>query len=254
MIAVRLLPTALVLSLCVSSALAQDASETAPAEPPGSAAPAYSAPVPSDSSSRAEPPASIPAAALPVPPPAQVAPTPIPAPPIAPHYVVPVPGALPPPVGQPLYYGYAPRDELVAVETRLAELRLQRPGLGGPIALIAAGGGVAFFGAYVAMVAWLVDETDDGVVCSSYRGDGDYHCERAEHNRGLARGMALLSLTGLGTAIGGLVWMSNRLKARRALKPEIDALKARRNYLLRGVRYGLNVEPGRYGLSVGAAF
>jgi hypothetical protein len=156
-----------------------------------------------------------------------------------------------PPAQAPYADVGAMRAELTGIDMRLAEIRRERPGLAGPITLTAVGGGVAFATAYIGLLTWIIAEEDG--YCDGYE---SYDCyDDDDEERRIARGFAVASLGGLAASIGGIVWMSRRLKQRQAYKPEINQLRLRRRQLLQDLRYGFNAEPGRsYALSLRAAF
>ncbi len=255
----------ILLSAFALPSAAQDAApaQVAPVAAPAPKAPAPEAPAPAASPVPAAPepteasaPAAAPVPAAPAPAPAE-APAPVVASPVpgapAPVAAAPVPAPAPQPYFVPQASYQSPlRTELAQVDARLDEIRHERPGLAGPIALTAVGGGTALVSAYVALMLWVVTEPTGYDDRYHYR--GSYYDDRSDSDRRAMRGLAVLSLGGLATAVGGLVWMSNRLRDRRTYKPEIDALKSRRRLLLQEVRYGANAHGQHYGLSMAASF
>lgn len=151
--------------------------------------------------------------------------------------------------------------ELNLVDERLRELQLERSrvSLGGPIAMLATGYGIALVSAAVALASfataeaienddwWDRDEAD-------WNDDGwiDEDDERAARNT--ARVFTGLAAVGLGVGIGGTVLLSKRLAERRVHAPEIHDLKERRRDLRRELRYGANLAPDSATVSVSGRF
>jgi hypothetical protein len=230
----RILPAFLVLLSLTETAHAQAPAPTPsalPAPPPsgaGAVLAAGAAPEAGNEPQAREPPAP---QSVPVPP---VPPAPV----VPPGYMlVPMPAPSFPVVSQDQRQqaGF----ELAHIEQRLAELNTQRPGLAGPIALTAVGGGGAFVTAYIGFVWWTVVETE-----TSYDGD----------QNGGPRVMVAMSTLFLGGLIGGLVWLGKTVKKRRVHAPEIKALRRRQRDLDSILRYGFSADANGGSLRLNARF
>jgi hypothetical protein len=151
--------------------------------------------------------------------------------------------------------------ELQRVDGRLRELGAERHrvGLGGPIALMAGGYGVALVSGLVALVSLATAETiehqdwwDENDADFNNDGTVNHHDERAARNT--ARAFTGLAVVGLGMGIGGTVWFSKRMSERRAHSPEIHDLKERRRDLRRELRYGAMIAPDHAELTLRTKF
>jgi hypothetical protein len=192
-----------------------------------------------------------------------------------PGQVITAPTTLPPPppgyvyaqvVGAPPAPAAAERreqiyGELQRVDGRLRELGAQRHkvGIGGPIALMASGYGVALVSGLVALVSLATAETiehqdwwDEDHADFNNDGTVNHHDERAARNT--ARAFTGLAVVGLGMGIGGTVWFSKRMSERRAHGPEIHSLKERRRDLRRELRYGAMIAPDHAELTLRTRF
>ena len=185
-------------------------------------------------------------------------PTVLPAPP--PGYVyAPAPGA--PPVAFDPQRRQQIYGELERVDNRLKELGAERHkvSITGPIVLMATGYGFALLSSFVALASWATAESiehddywdyDD----ADFNNDGrvNHHDEHAA--RTTARVFTGLAAVGLATGIGGTMWFSKRLAARRLHAPEIHELKERRHDLRRELQYGAMLAPDRAGLTLRTQF
>jgi hypothetical protein len=203
-----------------------------------------------------------PPAAAPLPPPSNGAPL-MP----APEYQLTPPGQQPAPPGYGYGYGappapgtnpylepsYAARrgmlfSQLDQVDGRLHELKSERPGLGGPIAMMAVGYGVALFSGVVAAASFGVAEAiehdtfhpNDDVDIND-DGSVDGSDERAARNT--ARVFTGFAVIGLGVGIGGTAMLAKRSHQRKENGPEIKDLKRRRQEIKRELKYDASVTP-----------
>jgi hypothetical protein len=216
-------------------------------------------------------------------PPLAAAPAPAPAvvPPVAPVPVVaPVPLApqqaaalqLPPP---PPGYAYvtvptvtneqrgATLTELQNVELRLTSLKAERRRhrIGGPIAMMATGFATSFVFTLVALsafsVAQQIERNDfDWYNANRYDYNNDGDIDRQDESSARAVARAFGGLAGLSAALGiaGTVFLVKRNARRNEHLDEILHLQDRQQQLLRSLRYGANVAPGRIGLGLSGRF
>jgi len=158
-----------------------------------------------------------------------------------------------------------PRDrvELERVNERLYALQRERSqyGIGGPIAMTAAGYGSFLLFSLVALTSLGVAEAieSDDVRRRDFddfdsNDDGTLDSRDERDARRVARGSAVFAAAGLGVGIGGTVFLVKRIAKRRVYAPEIRDLRLRRRELMRSVRYGANVGPGGLQLSLSGRF
>lgn len=136
------------------------------------------------------------------------------------------------------------RLQLARVDTRLAELERQRAelGLAAPIALVATGGSI--------VIASVLGLAVASFQMADYMDHGEPIPARLLHQR---LGFGIAALAGLGLATGGTVWSIKRIRARRALMPEVRALTRERR-ALDPVLVTPVVGPSSLGLVIGTKF
>jgi hypothetical protein len=159
--------------------------------------------------------------------------------------------------------------ELQAVNLRIAALKQERGqyGIGGPIAMTAAGFGIALIFGSVSLVEWAVAEDIQHGDCGYYV-DRDYDYDSAcdvnddgridgddeDKARMLSRTFGALTGIAGGVGIWGAVLLGKRLSERRIYAPELKALSTRRKQLLQQLKYGGYMQHGGLLLSVGGRF
>jgi hypothetical protein len=131
--------------------------------------------------------------------------------------------------------------ELQQIDARLSVLHRERASfrLAGPVVLGAIGiASSVFVAAAAGFTYWLqeiIPEYDDG---------------RTPAERRKVRNIGLGALPGLALGIAGGLWFHHRLEARRAFKPEVDALRRRRKELVPTVAPTLGMRGAELGLRV----
>lgn len=136
--------------------------------------------------------------------------------------------------------GNEKRAELEAVDLRLRALRQERPGVGGPIALMVVGGTATVACAYFAFYAWFVSEVTYVLLGSSDR-----------------TGLIALSagtLAGIGMLAGGAVWLGRHVHQRRTYAPELSRLRQQRRRLLEDLQLGPSASSHQFGMALSARF
>jgi len=129
------------------------------------------------------------------------------------------------------------RARLDEVDARFLEIRRERPGIAGPIAVMAGGGGVALVSTYLAFVAW------------AYPGGG-----ADDSGVSVSGAFTALAILGVAVGIGGLAWLVSRSKERSVYAPELRELKLQRRELLRELQLGFSSGRDRLGLTWVASF
>ncbi len=181
--------------------------------------------------------------------------------------VLPVSELPPPPPGYvyvPLRSASAPASvahaELERVNARLYLLARERGqyGLGGPIAMVAAGYGTALLfslGAAVSLVtAEAIDRGEFSRSRHDYNEDGVVNASDEHDARVAARVFSGFAVVGLGVGIGGTVLLTRGVRERRVYAPELRALRLRRRDLLRSLRYRASATSGRLQLGLTGRF
>lgn len=200
--------------------------------------------------------------------------------PAPPPAVAPYPGAPPQPGVAPNGYGYGYPGvvdparaqavaELQAIDMRLAALKQQQAehSLGGPIAMTAAGFGIAVIFGAVALSQFVLAEDIQSGECGYYVNRDGYYDSRCDANddgqvdgddvdraRKMSRTFGALSGVAGGLGIVGAVLLGLRRAERSVYTPEIKALGARRKQLMREMKYGGYVQYGGLVVTVGARF
>jgi hypothetical protein len=123
------------------------------------------------------------------------------------------------------------QNELQALDDRIYALSAERSkySLGGPIGLMAAGGGIMLASAYILFLNWINSET-----CSdNYTYDSQYEDENSDcWNHGTVGTISAVGIVGGGgMLLGGGLWLGDRVSTRREIGDEIKTLRRQRDRL-----------------------
>ncbi len=123
-----------------------------------------------------------------------------------------------------------------------AELKAERPGIGGPIALLSVGGAVFLVG-----VPFLLAGIASNSICSVSSSGG---CPNV--GSGLTVTGAVLMVAGGGMALGGGLWLGSRIGERRDYNAELKSRDAAKGEVT--VQYGITPLGGGLGLGAVGTF
>ncbi len=135
---------------------------------------------------------------------------------------------------------------ITKIDSQIATLRSERARvkLTGPVVTTSVGGGVATVGVIVLAIGAVIDG-EKFCVRGDSRSQKECEEEPGINAKGAIAGGAIVAAIGLGSFIGGLIWLNRRMDQRRAIDKQILELRQDKKSFLDMVDYGFDFRGDR---------